>query len=172
MKKISQLQKYHKNPRTLSKRQFELLERDLKELGDLSGIVHDQNTNEIIGGNQRSIVFEDAEIVIEKTYDKPTKTGTIAEGYVIWNDERYSYRQVKWTKKQSEKANIVANKAGGTFDFDILANEFELDDLLDWGFLDGELGINDNNYESGYGEKEVDENIETKNECPKCGYKW
>jgi len=21
-------------------------------------------------------------------------------------------------------------------------------------------------------EKEVDENIETKNECPKCGYKW
>jgi len=31
------MNKYHKNPRMLTEKQFKLLERDLKELGDLSG---------------------------------------------------------------------------------------------------------------------------------------
>jgi len=51
------MNKYHKNPRMLTEKQFKLLERDLKELGDLSGIVHDINSNEIISGNQRVSVF-------------------------------------------------------------------------------------------------------------------
>ena len=49
---------YHKNPRTISKKQYSQLEEWLRELGDLSGIVHDLNTDEIIGGNQRSRVFD------------------------------------------------------------------------------------------------------------------
>jgi DNA modification methylase len=143
MPKVNELKKYHKNPRRLSEKQFELLKRDLEELGDLSGVVHDINSNEIIGGNQRSIVFEDAEIILTEEFDKPTKTGTIALGYIIYKKEKYAYRKVKWTKKQAEKANIVANKAGGSWDFDILANEFELPDLLDWGFEENELiGLN------------------------------
>jgi hypothetical protein len=156
MNKVSDLKKYHKNPRTLSDKQFNLLKRDIEELGDLSGIVHDVNTNEIIGGNQRSIIFEDAEIVLTEQFDKPTKTGTIALGYIIYKKEKYAYRKVKWTKKQCEKACIVANKAGGNWDFDILANQFEIPDLLDWGFGDKEIGFCQTDLtDPEFGDKEI-----------------
>jgi DNA modification methylase len=137
------MKKYHKNPRTLSAKQAAQLRRDLQELGDLSGIVHDINTDEIIGGNQRSEIIDinNCQIVIEKEYPQPTRTGTVAEGYVIWNDERYTYRRVSWTPAQCEKANIVANKAGGSWDFAKLAEEFDLDDLKDWGFDEDELKL-------------------------------
>jgi DNA modification methylase len=50
---------------------------------------------------------------------------------------------VRWDERQAEKANIVANKAGGGWDFDTLANEFDTTDLLEWGFEPFELGIDD-----------------------------
>lgn len=137
------MKNYHKNPRILTEKQAKLLKRDLTELGDLSDIVHDINSDEIIGGNQRSTIMDvnDCEIEIVKEYDPPTKTGTVAEGYIHWQGERYTYRRVKWDKKRCEKANIVANKAGGTWDFETLANEFEINDLTDWGFEEWEFGI-------------------------------
>lgn len=153
--KVSDFQKYYKNPRTLTKRQRDLLKRDLEELGDLSGLVHDRNSNEIIGGNQRSEIFGSAEVVVENTFDPPTPTGTVALGYVLHKGERYAYRQVTWTPEQCEKANIVANKAGGDWDMDVLANQFDVGDLLDWGFEEFELGLHP---EADYSEanKEVD----------------
>ena len=45
---------YHKNPRQITKKQYSDLETWLRELGDLSGIVHDLNSDEIIGGNQEA----------------------------------------------------------------------------------------------------------------------
>jgi len=140
------MNKYHKNPRVLTEKQFKLLERDLKELGDLSGIVHDINSNEIISGNQRVSVFtpSDVDIEIIEEFDPPTKTGTIATGWIKYNGERYSYRRVKWTPEKCEKANIVANKAGGSWDWDILANRFDIDDLLNWGFDKEELSTDSN----------------------------
>jgi len=135
------MNKYHKNPRTLTKKQFELLKRDLQELGDLSGVVHDINSDEIISGNQRSEIFDvnSCRIEIIKEYKEPTKTGTVAEGFIYYKDERFSYRKVDWTPEQCEKANIVANKAGGSWDMDTLANMFDFDNLMDWGFSDKEL---------------------------------
>ena len=129
------MKNYHNNPRKISPAQIEALKRDLVELGDLSGIVHDKNTDEIIGGNQRSGIFDinNCEIEITKEYDKPTATGTIAEGFILWNGERYSYRKVDWTPEQCEKACIVANKGGGEWDWGILSS-FDRDDLIDWGF--------------------------------------
>jgi len=136
------MKKYHKNPRILNEKQAALLKKTLIELGDLSGIVHDVNSDEIIGGNQRSDIFDinKCKIEIVKKYPKPTKTGTIAEGYVLWNDERYTYRRVKWTPKQCEKANVIANRAGGTWDFEILSQKFETSDLIEWGFEEWEFG--------------------------------
>lgn len=132
---------YHKNPRQISDTQFNNLKEWLAELGDLSGIVHDLNSDEIIGGNQRSRIMlaEAHEIVLTEKFEKPTATGTVALGYIIWKDEKYNYRQVRWDAKRCEKANIVANKAGGTWDTDILANQFELQDLAEWGFESWEL---------------------------------
>ena len=135
------MKKYHKNPRALTKKQFELLKRDLQELGDLSGIVHDINSDEIISGNQRSEIFDInmCKMEIIKEYETPTRTGTIAEGFVYYNDERFTYRKVDWTPEQCEKANVVANKAGGSWDMDILANMFDMENLMDWGFSEKEL---------------------------------
>ena len=134
---------YHKNPRQITVQQFENLERWLEELGDLSGVVHDLNSNQIIGGNQRGRVFEinECEIVLTDVNDEPDEQGTVAIGYILWKGYRYGYRQVRWTEHQCEMANIVANKAGGEWDFDILANEFELDDLLNWGFIEHDLDL-------------------------------
>ena len=134
---------YHKNPRQITEKQFNDLDEWLSELGDLSGIVHDLNSDEVIGGNQRSRVFDinKCEIVLTDELEEPDEQGTVAHGYVIWKGKKYAYRQVRWDDKQCEKANIVSNKGGGSMDFDILANEFEVDDLLDWGFKGYEIGI-------------------------------
>src|SRR3990172_4525959 len=46
------------------------------------------------------------------------------------------------TEKQREKLTVYLHKgAAGEWDFDVLANEFELDDLLDWGFDKKELDL-------------------------------
>ena len=134
---------YSKNPRTINKRQFTDLEKWLRELGDLSGIVHDLNSDEIISGNQRGRVFDinSCKIVLTEELDEPDAQGTVAMGYVVWDGQRYGYRAVRWTPRQAEQANIVANKAGGEWDWDILANQFDVPDLLDWGFTDFEFGI-------------------------------
>lgn len=135
------MKNYTKNPRTITAQQLEDLESFLRELGDLSGIVHDLSSDQIIGGNQRSKVFDinHCEIVIEHRNKKPDSQGTVALGYVIWKGKRYSYRAVRWTKKQCEKANIVANKAGGDWDEDLLKKYFKTNDLSQWGFNDDEL---------------------------------
>jgi len=168
------LKEYCSNPRTLTQKQHDLLKRDLLELGDLSGIVHDLNSGEIIGGNQRVKIFceiPDPKIIITEKYDAPTKAGTVALGYVEVGGEKFSYREVRWTKKQCKKANIVANRAGGEWDFNILANAFEVENLLDWGFEDWELGKGESPVEL------QEDNSESKSECPerecpKCGFKW
>ena len=166
---------YHKNPRQITTKQMTMLAHDLAELGDLSGIVHDLNTDELIGGNQRSKIFrlDECEIQLSEQYDAPDEQGTVALGYVIWQGKKYTYRQVRWDTKTAEKANIVANKAGGTWDFDILGNEWEIDELLEWGFEPFELGLDDGEGKDPPEEfAEYGDDIETQYCCPKCGYEW
>jgi hypothetical protein len=139
--KIKDLKKYHKNPRNITERQFSELSEWLVKYGDLSGIVVNRRTGEIIGGNQRTHFFreKDAEIKINEEFAEPDEQGTTKIGYVILNGKKYSYREVDWDEKWSEQANIIANKAGGTWDYEILANEFDQELLLDSGFQDWEL---------------------------------
>jgi hypothetical protein len=167
---------YHKNPRQITKKQDADLEKSLKKFGDLSGIVHNLETDEVIGGNQRSRLFDffrgNCEIVLTEEYDKPDEQGTVAFGYLIWNDKKYSYRQVRWDEKTAEEANIRANKAGGTWDFDILSDQWELPDLLEYGFEPFELGLSDEELPESF--PEYDESVEDEVEfitCPHCGEK-
>lgn len=115
----------------------------MKKYGDLSGVVLNKNSDQIISGNQRSKVInlDDCEIDYVNLYSEPTGTGTIAEGYVVWEGERFSYREVEWTEKQEEEACIIANKAGGAFDQDLLSEYFQFEDLLMLGFSFDELDI-------------------------------
>jgi DNA modification methylase len=130
------MKQYHKNPRQITEPQFKDLGKSLDKLGDLGGIVHDLNSDEIIGGNQRSRVFDvnACQVEMTLTYDKPDEQGTVGQGFVVWNDHRYAYRQVRWTPAQCEEANIKANKAGGDWNWDTLANEWSAADLQGWGF--------------------------------------
>jgi len=132
---------YHKNPRQITDEQFGDLKQWLEELGDLGGIVHNIPTDEVISGNQRcrAIDINRCEIVLEEEYDEPDAQGTVAWGYVIWKGHRYSYRAVVWDQETCEKANIVANKAGGKWDWDILASWGKEEMLLEWGFTEEEL---------------------------------
>jgi site-specific DNA-methyltransferase (adenine-specific) len=152
------MENYYKNPRKITEDQKKLLKDSLLKFGDLSGIIHNIRTDQIIGGNKRSeimdIIENDPEIIIIKKYREPTSTGTIAEGYVKYNNEHYNYRQVDWDEKKEEEANIKANKLGGDWDFKILKDEFDFDDLLTWGFNANEFPDFEDNTEI-----EQDENV-------------
>jgi hypothetical protein len=60
---------------------------------------------------------------------------------VVWQGNKYNYRQVRWDEEQLARANLAANKMGGAWDFDILANEFEEEVLLAGGFEGWEIGL-------------------------------
>ena len=84
--------------------------------------------------------------------------------------------------KQKEKMlNIALNKISGDWDRlklkDLLeeldSGEFDVN-LTGWGEQEMEDLMTEFHVEpeEEINEKEVDENMETENECPKCGYKW
>ena len=166
------MQQYSKNPRKITDAQLEQLKSNIKELGDLSGIVHDLNTDEIISGNQRSKVINinECEIEIVKKYDEPNEQGTIAFGFVIYENQRLNYRQVRWNEKQREKACITANALGGEFDYKILQSEFDTELLKGWGIedIDNHRILDMDNFfnEEKAEVKEKRKKIVT---CPHCG---
>jgi hypothetical protein len=155
---------YHKNPRLINERQFSELRRWLAELGDLSGIVHDLNSDEIIAGNQRGLVFniDNCDIYTpQETYnDPPDAQGTVNTGYIIWQGHRYNYRAVRWTPEQCEQANIIANRAGGDWDWDVLTSQFDMPDLLSWGFDKLEFGMLDSDFQVPPIEDTLDDSAE------------
>jgi len=131
-------QAYHKNPRVITRKQRDDLAEWLEELGDISGIVHDLNSDELPCGNQRSDIIDigQCEIVLTEELNEPDEQGTVAWGYALWNGKKYNYRAVSWTPEQCEKANIIANASGGDWDWTMLASDFDAADLLKWG-IDG-----------------------------------
>jgi len=54
-------------------------------------------------------------------------------------DVRVSSRVL--TTAEQKKLTIFLGKASGDWDFDSLANFYDADDLLDWGFEEWELGL-------------------------------
>lgn len=128
------IKEYSKNARKATMSDLDRLKENLKELGDLSGITHDLETDEIITGNQRSTVFDinNCEIVITSKNDKPDKQGTVAVGYIVWNENKYNYRQVRWSEETRKKACIVANTFAGIFDRDAL-EAYDPEDLESFG---------------------------------------
>lgn len=125
---------YHRNPRSISRKRHARLKDTLARLGDLGGIVHNLETDEIIGGNQRVSVFEDGTVELIEQFDEPDEQGTVGIGFVIWNGKPYSYRQVKWDEATAAEANIVANIGAGTWDSDIVANQWDAIELQSFGF--------------------------------------
>lgn len=147
---------YFKNPQKINAKQTSDLAIWMQELGDLGCVVHDLNSNEIISGNQRSKIVDlnSCEIEIVKEYEKPTAQGTVKQGYIIYEGERFGYRAVRWTPEKCEKANIIANKAGGEWDMKILGSEFDKTTLIDFGFDFKDFDNDDTRSKAGKAEYE------------------
>ena len=76
-KSVSTLKANPKNPRKITPQKLEQLEKSMREFGDLSGIVFNVKTGNLVGGHQRTKRFsEDSKVVITKHFEKPTRSGT------------------------------------------------------------------------------------------------
>ena len=71
-------------------------------------------------------------------------------------------------EKEVEELNIRLNKNTGDWDFDVLANEFEMGDLLDWGFTEIDLGLYPEDEEKGTTNEPSYKKPNTI-VCPNCG---
>lgn len=127
MKNVGDLREAPYNPRRISHDQLERLGKSMKEFGDLSGIVVNVRTGLIVSGHQRRKRLEpDWEIKKEPFIDK---TGTVAMGHIVTPWGLWTYREVDWSENKEKMANIAANKHGGVFDEDKIAEELvALDD--------------------------------------------
>jgi hypothetical protein len=130
-KSLSDLTPNITNPRTMGKHDDESLGKGLNKYGDLGGIVFNVALNQLVGGHQRVRKFKsmggESAVVITQKFDTPTATGTVALGYIKYNDEYYAYREVSWDNEAHDlAANVMANRAGGDFDLEKLADVNEI----------------------------------------------
>jgi DNA modification methylase len=107
------------NPRQISPEKLAMLNKAMAEFGDLGGIVNNVKTGRLVGGHQRVKNLDPTwPIVKEAATDA---TGTVAIGYIETPHGRFSYREVDWPEKKEKAANIAANKMGGDWDDDLIA---------------------------------------------------
>ena len=120
---INKLKPATYNPRQISKKQYKDLEESIDKFGLVDPIIVNKDMT-IIGGHQRYKIW------VEKA--KQSSIDDITIPCVV----------LELNKEQERELNIRLNKSGGEFDLDILANEFEIEELKDWGFKEIELGLN------------------------------
>lgn len=120
---IRDLIPYEVNPRQITNKQAKDLKASLAKFGIADPLIINTD-NMIIGGHQRKKILE-------------TLLGYEPD-YQI--DVRVPDREL--SIDEARELNVRLNKNVADWDFDILANNFELDDLLDWGFDKGELDLN------------------------------
>ena len=139
--KISEIKLNKKNPRLIKDYKFEKLKKSITEFPkmlELRPIIID-NDNIILGGNMR---------------------------YQALKDLGYKELPDNWVKKSSELSEeekqrfIIADNVGfGDWDWDILANTFDSELLLDWGLDVPSFEVFEGNIEDFI----TDEQNETKN---------
>ena len=116
--RIKDLKPHPKNPRKLSKHDASHLQRSLEKFGLIDKPIITAD-GLVIGGHQRISV-------LKKMGHKEI------ECYVPDCD---------LSPKDIEELNVRLNRNAGEWDFDILANQWDVDELLDYGFTQGELAI-------------------------------
>src|SRR3990167_3982250 len=109
------------NPRKITDEQLKMLNKSLQKFGDLSGIVFNRRTGNTVGGHQRLKCLPPDAKIEKKDLKEKTRTGTVAQGFVIFDgDEKHTYREIDWDEAMEKMANIAANKHGGDWDDDKL----------------------------------------------------
>jgi hypothetical protein len=111
---LSALRPNPKNPRLpFTDAQADAFKRSLAEYGDLSGIVENKRTGNLVGGHKRVQQFqqdEAATIAFTHHLEAPDASGTLAYGYVETVGTRFAYRLVDWPESK-EKAICGSNCA-------------------------------------------------------------
>jgi len=117
-RKISELIPAEYNPRYISPEAFEQLKASLQRFEAVEPAIinrHADRTDIIVGGHQR--------------LKAATSLG--------WKTFPCVY--VELTRDQEKELNIRLNKNTGQFDFDLLADHFNMEELTGWGFSEEEL---------------------------------
>ena len=121
-KNIGDLIEAEYNPRQLTKEQFQQITDSIKRFGIVDPIIVNKNKerkNIIVGGHQRvkvagSLGFKEIPCV-----------------------------EVDLTPDKERELNVRLNKNTGEWDWDELANHFDVSELIDWGFDDKDLAFFD-----------------------------
>lgn len=162
---IKDLKPNPKNPRKITDKKLKALKKSMDEFGDLSGILFNKRTGQLIGGHQRKQILES---VGAQSIDVRED----GHGFITLNNgEVFSYRQVDWDENKEKAANIAANKGAGEWDMIQLGEWFkELDEMdfdLDLTMFDEEereqFFIEPTVYEEGLTDPDsIPENVETR----------
>jgi len=108
------------NPRQLKKDQYKNLKDSITRFGFVDPIIINTNKkrkNIIVGGHQRVRVANDLGI------------------------KKIPCIELDLTLEKERELNIRLNKNTGEWDYDALANYFDVDQLVEWGFSEAELGF-------------------------------
>ena len=117
---INQLISAEYNPRQLSQRQYQNLRNSIQRFGLVDPIlinVNKDRKNIIIGGHQRVNIAKVLEI------------------------KKVPCVELDLTLEQERELNIRLNQNTGEWDFDVLADNFDLDELMDFGFEEKDLKL-------------------------------
>lgn len=126
LREIDSLYENVKNPRSISKKDATDLSDSLEEFGLCEPVVI-QPDGQIIGGHQRVRILKEKGV----------------------SHLNVSVPENPLDARSADKLTIRLNKNTGDWDFDILANEWEEGLLLESGFENKELGLDDIEEESG-----------------------
>ena len=121
------------NPRQLTKEQHKQLKDSITRFGLVDPIIinkHPDRDNIIIGGHQRAKIAEELGL------------------------KEIPCVELKLTIEKEKELNIRLNKNVGEWDYDALANHFDVGELKDWGFSEDDLQFYETE-ESGYEERKT-----------------
>jgi len=142
---ISKLKPATYNPRQITTKQYKDLKSSVEKFGLVDPIIVNKDMT-IIGGHQRYKICKDL---------KHTEIDCVV---------------LDLSKEEERELNIRLNKNTGDFDMDILANEFDIDELVDWGFKHIDLDLNIDKITEG--NTEDDHIPEVKESKVKLGEVW
>jgi hypothetical protein len=106
------------NPRKLTKKEYKDLKESLEKFGIVDPVIVNNNAeraNILVGGHQRVRIWKEL----------GNKTIPAVE--------------IDLTFEREKELNIRLNKNIGSWDFDMMGNNFDVEELTEWGFKESEV---------------------------------
>lgn len=156
------------NPRAIDEEAFAGLQFSMESFGDLSGIVFNTRTNSLVCGHQRRAGL------LQKFGKLPILKDGEQSYIALPEGERFYIRLVDWDLDLQRAANFAANNPhiAGHFTKAIGAQLDEIREKNEGLFSGLRLATLAAVKTKLVAFRQVDENIKTEHECPKCHYKW